>query len=61
MSRSTAVLAIIVVLIGLALIATGHGPHVIGYLPYLVLLACPLMHMFMHHGRHRHQGGKRSR
>jgi hypothetical protein len=24
----------------------------VGYLPFLVLLACPLMHMFMHHGHH---------
>jgi Protein of unknown function (DUF2933) len=59
--RSTALLAIIVVLIGAALIASGNDPHVIGYLPYLVLLACPLMHMFMHHGHHRDQDGERSR
>jgi hypothetical protein len=23
-------------------------------LPFLLLLACPLMHVFMHHGRHGH-------
>lgn len=35
---------------------TEHLAHVIGALPYLVLLACPLMHVFMHHGHghHRH-------
>lgn len=38
-----------------ALILTGHGPHAIGYLPYLILFACPLMHMFMHHGHGGHQ------
>lgn len=27
-----------------------HWEHVLGYLPYLLLLACPLMHLFMHHG-----------
>jgi hypothetical protein len=27
-----------------------HTMHVLGVLPYLLLLACPLMHMFMHHG-----------
>ena len=27
-----------------------HWGHVFGYLPYLILLACPLMHLFMHHG-----------
>ena len=35
------------------LVLTGHGPHVVGYLPFLVLFACPLMHLFMHHGHHR--------
>jgi hypothetical protein len=29
---------------------------VLGVLPYLLLLACPLMHVFMHHG---HQHGDR--
>lgn len=32
---------------------TGHRAHLLGALPYLFLLACPLMHVFMHHG-HRH-------
>lgn len=27
-----------------------HRPHVLGILPYLLLLACPLMHVFMHGG-----------
>ena len=42
------------------LIVTGHGPHVVGYLPFLFLLACPLMHMMMH-GKHGHRGADRSR
>lgn len=31
-----------------------HRAHALGILPYLLLLACPLMHVFMHggHGRH---------
>lgn len=36
---------------------TEHRAHVLGILPYLLLLACPLMHLFMHHGhngRHTH-------
>lgn len=33
---------------------TEHLAHVIGALPYLLLLACPLMHIFMHHGGHGH-------
>ena len=33
---------------------TEHRAHVLGILPYLFLLACPLMHMFMHHGHGGH-------
>jgi hypothetical protein len=35
---------------------TEHLAHVVGFLPYLLLLACPLMHLFMHggHGGHGH-------
>jgi len=29
-----------------------HRAHVLGFLPYLLILACPLMHLFMHHGHH---------
>lgn len=29
-----------------------HRAHFLGALPYLLLLACPLMHVFMHHGHH---------
>jgi hypothetical protein len=40
---------------------TEHLAHVLGALPYLLFLACPLMHVFMHHGHGRHghhgQGG----
>ena len=31
-----------------------HYAHTIAALPFLLLLACPLMHMFMHHG-HGHE------
>lgn len=34
---------------------TEHLAHVAGALPFLLILACPLMHMFMHGGHgHRH-------
>ncbi|MFA7281239.1 MAG: DUF2933 domain-containing protein [Sterolibacterium sp.] len=36
---------------------TEHRAHLLGVLPYLLLLACPLMHMFMHHGHH---GGRQA-
>lgn len=35
-----------------ALLWTEHRAHLLGFLPYLFLLACPLMHVFMHHGSH---------
>ena len=34
-----------------------HRAHFFGALPFLLLLACPLMHMFMHHGHGGHGGG----
>ena len=37
---------------------TEHRAHVLGALPYLLVLACPLMHFFHHgHGRH-HEASK---
>jgi hypothetical protein len=36
---------------------TEHTAHVFGVLPYLLILACPLMHLFMHRGRGGHHGG----
>jgi hypothetical protein len=36
---------------------TEHREHVFSYLPYLIFLACPLMHLFMHRGHgHGHHG-----
>jgi hypothetical protein len=29
---------------------SGHEAHVLVVLPYLLLVACPLMHLFMHRG-----------
>ena len=48
-----------VVLCGFLLIAafyllTQHTAHVFWVLPYLLILACPLMHLFMHHGHGGH-------
>lgn len=31
-----------------------HRAHLLGTLPFLLLLACPLMHLFMHHGHGEH-------
>jgi len=38
---------------------TEHLAHTLGVLPYLFLLACPLMHVFMHHGHGHHHGHQR--
>jgi hypothetical protein len=35
-----------------------HRAHVLGALPYLLLLACPLMHLFMHHNHENHDQQK---
>ena len=40
-----------------ALFIYEHRMHVLGWLPYLILLACPLMHLFMHHGHGHNHGG----
>jgi len=32
-----------------------HREHLLAFLPYAILLACPLMHLFMQHG-HGHHG-----
>ncbi|MGH8210391.1 MAG: DUF2933 domain-containing protein [Steroidobacteraceae bacterium] len=36
---------------------TEHTAHVLGALPWLFLAACPLMHLFMHHGHGEHDHG----
>lgn len=52
------------ILIGFLAIAafflwTEHRAHLLGVLPFLFFLACPLMHLF-HHGRHGQHTGKRT-
>lgn len=34
---------------------TEHRAHLLGVLPYLFLLACPLMHLFHGHGHGHHR------
>ena len=45
--------------IALVLLWEEHRAHILGALPYLLLLACPLMHVFMHggHGGHGYRRG----
>lgn len=58
--RSPAGIALCVALgvIGFYLL-TEHTAHVFGVLPFLLIAACPLMHLFMHHGHGGHGGHER--
>lgn len=53
--KSRANIALIIFLIiGAFFLITEHRAHLSGWLPYwpyLLLLACPLVHLFMHGGR----------
>lgn len=50
MHRSNWVLLGFLVIVGFFLL-TEHKAHALGVLPFLLLLACPLLHFF-HHGKH---------
>jgi hypothetical protein len=41
------------------LLLTDHTAHIFGVLPYLLIAACPLMHLFMHHGHSHSRGSDR--
>ena len=56
-SRPTLVVVAFLLVAGFFLL-TEHRAHVFGVLPYVLLLACPLMHFF--HGGHRHGHGDRN-
>jgi len=43
-------------IVGGIVLWTEHFAHALGVLPYLLILACPLMHVLMH-GRHGGHGG----
>lgn len=36
-----------------------HWAHALGVAPYLLFLACPLMHLFMHRGHGHHHTDRR--
>lgn len=42
--------------VGAFFLLSEHRAHALGLLPYLLFLACPLMHLF-HHGGHGHGHG----
>lgn len=55
-SRRSIVLVVFLAIIAF-LLFTEHRAHVFGILPYLLLLACPFMHFFMHSSRGKHGDG----
>jgi len=57
-SRRTKQVFVLFAIIGGFFIAAEHRAHLVPYLPWLFLAACPLMHLFMHHGHggHQHHG-----
>ena len=56
-SRTTLALLGFLAVAGYLLLA-GHTDHVFAALPFLLILVCPLMHLFMHggHGSHDQHG-----
>ena len=48
--------------IALVMLGIEHQAHLLGWLPWLFLAACPLMHVFMHgghgHGSHGNKGSE---
>lgn len=53
--RITIVLFAFLAIAGFFLL-TEHRAHFFGFLPFLLLLACPLLHVFMHRGHGKHEG-----
>lgn len=51
--RPSKALLLAMLAVGLAGVYAEHRMHVIGVLPYLLLVACPLMHL-VHHGHRGH-------
>ena len=45
---------ILFIIIGGFFLWAEHRAHIMGALPYLILLLCPLMHFFMHRGHGGH-------
>ncbi|MBW8756830.1 MAG: DUF2933 domain-containing protein [Burkholderiales bacterium] len=56
----TGVFMLVAGAVGVGYLLTGHLDHVTQAIPYLFLLACPLMHAFgHHHGGHHHGASHR--
>ncbi|WP_417567562.1 DUF2933 domain-containing protein [Marinobacter sp.] len=58
MDRRSKIPLAIFAIVALFLFWGEHRGHLLDALPWLILLACPLMHMFVH-GHHNQNGSKR--
>jgi hypothetical protein len=47
---------LMLLLIAAVYLITEHTAHVLGVLPYVLLLLCPLLHLFMYSGLSDHAG-----
>lgn len=56
--RALWIAAAMTALIGAFFLLREHWGHVAGYWPYLLLLACPVIHLFHRHGGHGHHAGR---
>ena len=59
-SRSSLALVGFLIVAGFFLV-TEHRAHLFGILPFLLLLACPFLHYFMHGGHGGHSGSEDDR
>lgn len=57
-SRRPALALFLFLAIAAFFLFTEHRAHLFGALPYLLLLACPFLHMMMGHGGHDRGGAK---
>jgi len=55
--RAVWIAGVMTALIAAFFLLREHWGHVAGYWPYLLLLACPVMHLFHGHGGHGHHAG----
>jgi hypothetical protein len=54
-SKTALALAGFAIIAGFLLLSE-HRAHALGFLPFLLILACPLLHIFMHGGHGGHGG-----
>ena len=57
LARTLWIAAAMTALIGAFFLLREHWGHLAGYWPYLLLLACPVMHLLHGHGDHGGHGG----